>query len=106
MLRKITSIDAFDALLEDTNVFYFLKHSNSCPISQAAFETYEKFHYERDMNGYYLIVQEQQELSKFIEDRFNIKHESPQAFYFVNQEVKWHASHQDIQINTLFSAED
>ncbi|HJE20522.1 MAG TPA: bacillithiol system redox-active protein YtxJ [Aliicoccus persicus] len=106
MLRKITTIDAFDQLLESKEVFYFLKHSNSCPVSQAAYETFEKFHYERDMDGYYLIVQDHAELSKHIEEKYGIKHESPQAFYFKNKAVKWNGSHQEIQMNTLSNAED
>ncbi|MFC3900178.1 bacillithiol system redox-active protein YtxJ [Aliicoccus persicus] len=106
MLRKITTIDAFDQLLESKEVFYFLKHSNSCPVSQAAYETFEKFHYECDMDGYYLIVQDHAELSKHIEEKYGIKHESPQAFYFKNKAVKWNGSHQEIQMNTLSNAED
>jgi len=48
MLTKITNIDAFQNLIKNKNEFYFLKHSNTCPISASAFEEFQKFHYERD----------------------------------------------------------
>src|SRR5690625_6933252 len=69
MLTKITNIDAFQNLIKNKNEFYFLKHSNTCPISASAFEEFQKFHYERDMDGYYLIVQDHRELSNYIADR-------------------------------------
>ena len=38
MLTKITNIDSFDKLLDSKEFFFFLKHSNTCPISAGAFE--------------------------------------------------------------------
>ena len=106
MLTKITNIDAFQNLIKDKNEFYFLKHSNTCPISASAFEEFQKFHYERDMDGYYLIVQDHRDLSNYISETYDIKHESPQAFYFSKGNVKWHDSHGKITLSTLSSVED
>lgn len=106
MLTKITSIEAFKRLLEEKSYFYFMKHSITCPISINAFEEFKKFHYERDIDGYYLIVQDHRELSNYIADHFDIKHESPQAFYFENGTVKWHDSHSNITVQKLASVED
>ncbi|QQD86032.1 bacillithiol system redox-active protein YtxJ [Jeotgalicoccus sp. ATCC 8456] len=106
MLTKITNIDAFQNLLNDKHEFYFLKHSNTCPISSSAFDEFQKFHYERDMDGHYLVVQDHRELSNYIAETFEIKHESPQAFYFVDGKVKWHDSHGKITLATLSSVED
>ena len=106
MLTKITSIEAFTRLLEEKSYFYFMKHSITCPISINAFEECKKFHYERDIDGYYLIVQDHRELSNYIADHFDIKHESPQAFYFENGAVKWHDSHSNITVQKLASVED
>ncbi len=39
------------------------------------------------MDGYYLIVQQERDLSDYIAKKTNVKHESPQAFYFVNGEM-------------------
>jgi bacillithiol system protein YtxJ len=106
MLTKITSIESFQKLLKEKDAFYFLKHSNTCPISAEAFEEFKKYHYERDIDGYYLIVQDHRELSDYISEHFGIKHESPQAFYIVNGEVKWNDSHQNITLSKLASVED
>ena len=38
------------------------------------------------MDGYYLVVQEERKLSDYIAEKTNVKHESPQAFYFIDGE--------------------
>lgn len=106
MLTKITTIESFQKLLEEKDLFYFLKHSNTCPISADAFEEFQKYHYERDIDGYYLIVQNSRELSDYISEFFGIKHESPQAFYIENGKVKWSDSHHNITLSKLASVED
>ncbi|MBT2830751.1 bacillithiol system redox-active protein YtxJ [Staphylococcus coagulans] len=106
MAIKLTSIDQFEQVLEQNNYIFILKHSNTCPISENAFDQFNKFLYERDMDGYYLVVQEERELSDYIAERTGIQHESPQAFYFVNGEVKWHDSHNNINVSSLAQAEE
>lgn len=106
MLTKITTIESFQKLLNDKEYFYFLKHSNTCPISASAFEEFKKLHYERDFDGYYLVVQDHRELSNYLSEEFGIKHESPQAFYFDHGEVKWHDSHGSITLSNLAAVED
>jgi len=106
MLTKTTTIDSFQKLLDEKKTFFFMKHSSTCPISAAAFEEFQKFHYERDMDGYYLVVQDHRQLSDHISETFGIRHESPQAFYFVDGEPKWNDSHQKITLSTLSSVED
>lgn len=106
MITKTTSIESFQKLLQEKKNFFFMKHSSTCPISAAAFEEFQKFHYERDMDGYYLIVQNNRTLSDYIAENFNIKHESPQAFYFESEEVKWQGSHGDITLKNLSAVED
>lgn len=90
-----------DALNSDALVF-ILKHSITCPISQAAFEEYQKFSQDHpDINCYFLTVQDAKPLSNFIADRYHIKHESPQAILFKNKDVNWHASHWKITNSSL-----
>ena len=62
--------------------------------------------YERDIDGYYLVVQEERKLSDYIAEKTNVKHESPQAFYFVDGKAVWNASHSDINVSTLAQAEE
>ncbi|MFC3420284.1 bacillithiol system redox-active protein YtxJ [Salinicoccus hispanicus] len=106
MLTKTTSIESFQKLLQANKDFFFMKHSSTCPISATAFEEFQKFHYERDMDGYYLIVQDHRKLSDYIAEHFDVRHESPQAFYFEAGKLKWSDSHQNITLNNLSSVED
>ncbi|MCE5090536.1 bacillithiol system redox-active protein YtxJ [Staphylococcus devriesei] len=106
MVIKLSSIDQFEQVLEDNKYVFVLKHSDTCPISAAAFDQFKKFLYERDMDGYYLVVQEERKLSDYIAEKTNVKHESPQAFYFIEGEAKWNASHNDINVSSLAQAEE
>jgi bacillithiol system protein YtxJ len=92
-----------DALNSNDNVFV-LKHSTTCPISQAAFGEYEKFSEEHpELSCYFLTVQDAKPLSNFIAEQFHVKHESPQALLFKKSDVNWHASHWKITKSTLNS---
>ncbi|KIH71653.1 bacillithiol system redox-active protein YtxJ [Salinicoccus roseus] len=106
MLTKTTSVEAFQKLLQDNKDFFFMKHSSTCPISADAFDEFQKFHYERDMDGYYLVVQDHRNLSNYIAEHFDIKHESPQAFYFEGGKLKWSGAHHNITLKNLSSVED
>ncbi len=106
MVIKINSVEQFDNLLQEQDKFFLMKHSTTCPISMNAFDQYNNFLYERDMDGYYLTVQEARELSNYIAEQTDIKHESPQAFYFVNQKAVWNASHNQITVHSLSAAEE
>ncbi|ARJ51269.1 bacillithiol system redox-active protein YtxJ [Staphylococcus lutrae] len=106
MAIKLTSIDQFEQTMEAHDYVFILKHSQTCPISDNAFDQFNKFLYERDMDGYYVVVQEARELSDYIAEKTGVKHESPQAFYFVNGELKWHDHHQNITVSSLAKAEE
>ena len=56
MVVKLTSIDQFEKVLNDNPNVFVMKHSSTCPISASAYDQFNKFLYERDMDGYYLIV--------------------------------------------------
>ena len=96
-MEKITTVEQFDQILQEKDHFLFLKHSITCPISQAGYDEFAKFAAEHpSIDSYFLHVQEARTLSNDIAERFGIKHESPQAFVIKNQEVVWHASHWNI----------
>ena len=88
MAIKLSSIDQFEQVLEEHNDVFVLKHSDTCPISAAA------------------LVQEERKLSDYIAEKTNVKHESPQTFYFVDGKAVWNASHSDINVSTLAQAEE
>lgn len=101
-VQKIDTAEQFDQLIKSEKPFTFLKHSVTCPISQAAYEEYVQFTEENpNLNSYYLTVQDSRSLSSYIAEKFQIKHESPQAFFFNNQKVVWHASHWKITYDAL-----
>ncbi|TDL98937.1 bacillithiol system redox-active protein YtxJ [Macrococcus brunensis] len=106
MVIKLNSIEQFEQTIQDHDKVFVMKHSLTCPISLNAYDQFNNFLYERDMDGYYLTVQEARELSNYIAEKTGIKHESPQVFYFVDQQVAWHDSHNHITVSSLSAAEE
>lgn len=101
-VQKIDSIQQFEQLIQSGEPFTFLKHSVTCPISQAAYEEYVKFTEDfPSLKSYYLTVQDSRPLSTYIAETFQVKHESPQALFFKGKEVVWNASHWKITYDAL-----
>ncbi|WP_210364892.1 bacillithiol system redox-active protein YtxJ [Bacillus sp. REN3] len=105
-MKKIDSIEKFNQLVDSGETFYMLKHSTTCPISQAGFDEFSKFGRSSGEPCYFLTVQDSRNLSNHIEEKFHIKHESPQAIMFVNSDVAWHASHFKITAKSLDAARE
>lgn len=104
-MKRLNENEAFEKEVEAGDLFLLLKHSSTCPISQAAYDEYEKFAKEHEnIKTYYLIVQEDRPLSNYVAEHFRIKHESPQAILFKNSEPVWHASHWKITDKSLVNA--
>ncbi|WP_160724027.1 bacillithiol system redox-active protein YtxJ [Bacillus sp. USDA818B3_A] len=104
MLNKIDTIEQFEELIQNSGTFFLLKHSLTCPISHAAYKEYEKFTGTNDTPAFYLAVQESRPLSNEIAERFEIKHESPQAILFSEGKALWNASHWKITNKSLTEA--
>ncbi|MCM2531398.1 bacillithiol system redox-active protein YtxJ [Neobacillus pocheonensis] len=105
MLGKLDTVEQFDELLKTEGRFFLLKHSLTCPVSHAAYQEYQKYANEhQDVPTYFLAVQESRPLSNEIAEKFQIKHESPQAILFSNGEVRWNASHWKITNRSLVGA--
>lgn len=104
-MKTFNGSEDFDQLVLTGEKLLVLKHSSTCPISQAAYEEYEKFVSENEnLHTYYLVVQEERTLSNHIAEKFHIKHESPQVILFKNADVAWHASHWKITFDSLTNA--
>ncbi|CAG9622118.1 bacillithiol system redox-active protein YtxJ [Sutcliffiella rhizosphaerae] len=100
--KNIYSVEEFNQIAEENATFLIFKNSTTCPISLAAFEEYEKFVEDQDtVPCYYLNVQDARPLSNHIAEKYEIKHESPQALLFKNGEVVWNASHWKITYSSL-----
>ena len=103
-MKKMNQMEEFEELLKNKNKFFLLKHSLTCPVSGAAYQEYQKFAEEHpDIPTYFLAVQDSRPLSNEIAERFQVKHESPQAILFSNTQAVWHASHWKITNASLTS---
>lgn len=100
--KNIHTIEEFQAILEKSSAFLFFKNSTTCPISSKAFAEFDAFTNQyQNIPAYYLHVQQSRELSNYIAEAFQVKHESPQILYFTNKEVVWHTSHWHITEKSL-----
>ena len=103
-MNKVSIENEFAPFLE-RDLFLFIKHSLTCPISLAAFGEYTKFtEVHQDIPTAYLAVQEARPLSNHVAEITGIKHESPQAILFHNGKPVWDASHQQITAEKLEKA--
>jgi bacillithiol system protein YtxJ len=88
---KITDFRSFEeiAVRSQERTIVIFKHSLTCPISAAAYDQMCEFKGEVAL----LEVQRSRELSREIEDRLGVVHESPQIIVLRNGQVVWNASH-------------
>jgi bacillithiol system protein YtxJ len=105
MLKKIDTLEQFEDVLKQEDQFFLLKHSLTCPISHAAYQEYQKYAGDnQNVPTYYLAVQDARPLSNEVAEKFEIKHESPQALLIKNGEAIWNASHWKITNRSLTNA--
>jgi len=81
------------------------KHSTQCSRSAAVIEGFEAFERKNPslVCGLILVI-EDRDISDEVEERFAIRHESPQAILIVNEAPVWHASHWKITEDALEEA--
>jgi len=108
-MREITTLDEFDALLEESEqgpVLIF-KHSTRCPISTGAYgrvQTWEKAVGEAAPPVYLVKVIESRNLSNEVASHLGVTHQSPQAIIVRHGLAVWNASHGSIGGLALDSA--
>jgi monothiol bacilliredoxin len=99
---RITDTKSYEDLVarsKERPVVIF-KHSLTCPISSAAYNQMERFDGEVAL----IEVQRARELSKEIENRLGVAHESPQVIVMRNGQVVWDASHFTITAQAVAAA--
>jgi len=85
-------------------VFLF-KHSTQCSRSASVIEDFTAFGQENpEVPCGLILVIEARDVSDEVEDRFGIRHESPQAILIVNESPVWHASHWRVTEDALEAA--
>ncbi|MBO6536570.1 MAG: bacillithiol system redox-active protein YtxJ [Balneolaceae bacterium] len=80
-----------------------LKHSNQCATSFFAKKNLELIPLEDLENAdlYIIDVIRQRPLSRYLEQKVQVRHESPQLLVLMNGEVAWHGSHHQVQSEYL-----
>ncbi|MGP4041550.1 bacillithiol system redox-active protein YtxJ [Gracilibacillus sp. D59] len=102
-IKNIESIEQFQQIVEDNDEFVLLKNSLTCPISAAANQEYESFSGQADIPLFRLHLQHARELSNYIAETYQIKHESPQVIKVEDGKPVWNTSHSNITVNSLES---
>ena len=99
---RVSDVKALDDLIEQSKKqpVVIFKHSTTCPVSASAFRDMSKF----DGKVNLVEVQSAQELSREIERRTGVRHESPQVIVLNNGQVIWNASHWKVRANSVAEA--
>ncbi|WP_163539215.1 bacillithiol system redox-active protein YtxJ [Gracilibacillus sp. YIM 98692] len=100
-IKTIKDIKEFKELEYTHDSLVVFKHSLTCPISAAANTEFENFSKKVDLPLFRLYVQEARDLSSYLEEKYNVRHESPQALKIEEGAVVWHASHGAITEDSL-----
>ena len=105
--KLLESFDDLTKIIEDSNSdnklgTVIFKHSTRCLISKMAKSRLEdKWQFGDELPIFYLDILNFRSISNEIADRFMVRHESPQLLFFKNGECVYHASHGDIDVQSL-----
>ena len=84
---------------------FLLKHSTRCPISAAAWRSFQEYaRAHADQQLWRVLVVEQRDTSSHIARETGIAHQSPQILLFHKGDVVWHASHWSITEDAMAAA--
>ena len=101
-MEIIKTIEKIEELVQNKDAFWLVKHSVTCPISARAFDEYKQYASGNNaVDTYYLTVQDARDVSNYIAEKYEVRHESPQALLFVHNNIVWHASHGQITAASL-----
>ena len=104
-IKNLEDEQTLEELWNKPNVIIF-KNSMTCGISRRAWGQLEKYAEDCDapVEIFMVDVNSSRALSKKIESKTGIHHESPQAICLKNGKVVWHASHYSITKEDLKKA--
>jgi len=83
-----------------TEPVLLFKHSNACPISARAYSQMTAVKTPVSI----VVVQKSRDVSREVEERTGVRHETPQALVLRNGRVVWNASHFDINADVVEQA--
>ncbi|MCK4776479.1 MAG: bacillithiol system redox-active protein YtxJ [Candidatus Krumholzibacteria bacterium] len=103
-MMYIKEIEELEKVLNAEKAVLY-KHSPVCGVSAAVKKEVDLFVLDHsDVPVYVIDVRAQRPLSRETADRLEIRHESPQAIVIINARPVWHASHFDINADSLAAA--
>jgi bacillithiol system protein YtxJ len=73
------------------------KHSNACPISARAYRQMESVKSPVAL----VVVQKSRDVSREVEERTGVRHETPQALVLRDGRVVWSATHFDVTADAV-----
>jgi bacillithiol system protein YtxJ len=99
---KLVRSEALEDLLNrsEGGPVVIFKHSTTCSVSAAAYDEMRQF----DGEVCLIEVQRARELSKEIEKKTGIRHETPQVIVIENGKVVWNASHWKVTAQAVADA--
>ncbi len=104
MWRELTSVEEVNENIDKSRAqsssFVLFKHSTRCSISSMVKSRVQRTDFG-ELPVYVVHVIESRPVSNFLEERFQIPHESPQAIVVKNGEAVFHASHTAIHADEL-----
>ena len=102
MIREITSSGIVDEALGSSFAMIF-KNSPHCAISRGARSTFDRFAESApaDIGLFMVDVVHQRDLSREIEEKSDIRHESPQLILIRDASAERSISHFDINLTAL-----
>ncbi|MCP4201034.1 MAG: bacillithiol system redox-active protein YtxJ [bacterium] len=109
-LSRITTLAQLDDLLAASSerLVWIFKHSLICGTSAGAWREFEKFaarQADRTTIGV-IEIQRAREVSREVEARTGLRHQSPQVLAIRSGRPVWHASHWEITERALDEAEE
>jgi bacillithiol system protein YtxJ len=99
IIKDVESFEELASRSQNAPVVIF-KHSTTCPISAAAYNEMSRFEGEVAL----VEVQRARSLSKEIEQRTGVTHESPQVLVLRKGKVVWDASHWRVKADAVKEA--
>lgn len=96
----VTSVDQVDAIIEESkeHPVAFFKHSTRCGTSIMVLQDLKRNWTENDLKIYYLDLLKHRDVSNAIAEKTQVVHQSPQLIALSEGEVKYHASHSNIDL--------
>jgi len=90
------------AALEQAGPLLVYKHSPICPVSaRARRQVHAVAEQQPEFAIYEVDVVRDRETSLAIEERYQVKHESPQALLLSAGQITWHASHGAVTLDAI-----